>query len=221
MREAADERNEKDPKISGERKGKRTQERKMHPRVRGSRFARNVACGIWAFAEFVLLSGVNFFITLYMHPMDRARAVALIRKREEAEVDAAINTVARSIAGLDANIEMIKGIVATESCDRAVSAEYMNELRSAEMQRDQLRYMLMALRGRIDAVRLVGAVDTLSDNVGLQLNASAKINRTVLALNVHRDLDDTREPVSKTTVEDASIAYEHGPLSERHPHGLV
>nr|BBA49201.1 hypothetical protein [Oryzias latipes] len=191
------------------------------PRVRGPGLARKVARGLWAFAELVLLCGVNFFVTLYMHPVDRERAIALIRKREEAEVDAAINTVARSITGLDANIEMIKGIIGSESCDRAVTAEYVNELRSAETQRDQLRYMLMALRGRIDAVRLVGAVDTLSDSVGLQLNASAKINRTVLALNVHRDLDDMREPVSKMTVEDASGAYEDGHLTQRHPHWLV
>lgn len=171
------------------------------------RFARSAARGAWAFADFVLSCGVNFFITLYMHPMEQERSVALLRRKEEAEVDVAINTVARSITGLDANITMLKEITASTSCDQTVYAKYLNELRSAETERDQLRYMLSALRGRIDAVKLIGAVDTLSDNVGLQLNASAKINKTVLALNVHRDLDDAREPVSRMTVRDACVPY--------------
>ncbi|KAK2825786.1 hypothetical protein Q5P01_020000 [Channa striata] len=63
-------------------------------------------------------------------------------------------------------------------------------------------------RGQIDTDKLISAVDTLSDNVGLQLDASVKINRTVLALIVNRDLDDAREPVTKSTVETACLAYQ-------------
>lgn len=176
--------------------------------VHGTRFVHRVARGTWDLVDFVLSCAVNFFATLYMHPMEQQRCVALIRKREEAEVDAAINTVARSITGLDANIAMLKEFAASATCERAAYAKYVNELRSAEAQRDQLRYLLAALRGRIDTDKLISAVDTLSDNVGLQLDASVKINRTVLALTVNRDLDDAREPVTKSTVETACLAYQ-------------
>ncbi|KAK2811423.1 hypothetical protein Q5P01_000218 [Channa striata] len=87
---------------------------------------------------------------------------------------AAINTVARSITGLDANIAMLKEFAASATCERAAYAKYVNELRSAEAQRDQLRYLLAALRGRIDTDKLISAVDTLSDNVGLQLGRRSR-----------------------------------------------
>ncbi|KAK2841801.1 hypothetical protein Q5P01_012001 [Channa striata] len=114
-----------------------------------------------------------------------------------AEVDVAINTVARSV---------LKEFAASAMCERAVYAMYVNELHSAEVQRDQLCYLLASLRGRIDTDKLISTVDTLSDNVGLQLDASVKINRTVLALTVNRDLDDAREPVTKSTVETTCLA---------------
>ncbi|KAK2829944.1 hypothetical protein Q5P01_017875 [Channa striata] len=166
--------------------------------VHSTRFVHRVARGTWDLVDFVLSCAVSFFTTLYMHPMEQQRCMALIRKREEAEVDAAINTVARSITGLDANIAMLKEFAASDTCERAAYAKYVNELRN----------LLAALRGQIDTDKLISAVDTLSDNVGLQLDASVKINRTVLALTVNRDLDDAREPVTKSTVETACLTYQ-------------
>ncbi|KAJ7984199.1 hypothetical protein DPEC_G00364830 [Dallia pectoralis] len=85
--------------------------------------------------------------------------------------------------------------------------KFKKELLSAQMQRADLRYLLGALRGRLDVRRLIAAVKTLSDNVGLQLNASAFINRQVLTLAMQRDLDDAREPVTRVSVRDAYQEY--------------
>lgn len=157
--------------------------------------------------DFVLSCGVNFFTSLYMHPMEQENNLTLIRKKEEAEVDIAINTVSRSIASLDANIALLKESMNTTVGDQNEYNKFKNELHSTQMQRADLRYLLGALRGRLDVQRLIGAVKTLSDNVGLQLNASAYINRQVLTLAVQRDLDDMREPVTRVSVQDAYREY--------------
>ncbi|KAJ8001202.1 hypothetical protein DPEC_G00190440 [Dallia pectoralis] len=85
--------------------------------------------------------------------------------------------------------------------------KFKKELLSAQMQGADLRYLLGALRGRLDVRRLIAAVKTLSDNVGLQLNASAFINRQVLTLAMQRDLDDAREPVTRVSVRNAYQEY--------------
>lgn len=159
----------------------------------------------------VLLScGVNFFTSLYMHPMEQENTLILMRKKEEAALDVAIHTVSGCISSLEANIVLLK-----ESATAALavnrSEEYHNlsrELTSAEQERQRLQYLLNGLRGRLDVRRLIPAVKTLSDNVGLQLNASEYINKQVLTLAIQRDLDDAREPVTKVTVEDAYKKYE-------------
>lgn len=158
----------------------------------------------------VLLScGVNFFTSLYMHPMEQETTLILMRKKEEAEVDVAITTVSRDISSLEANIVLLKES-ATAALATNCTEEYQNlnrELTSAEHERQRLRYLLNALRGRLDVRRLIPAVKTLLDNVGLQLNASEYINKQVVTLAIQRDLDDAREPVTKVTVEDAYKKY--------------
>lgn len=100
-----------------------------------------------------------------------------------------INTISRSIASLDSNVALLKESMNTTIGDLN-EYKFKNELLSTQMQRDHLRYLLGALQGRLDVRTLIAAVKTLSDNVGLQLNASAYINRQVLTLAVQRDLDD-------------------------------
>lgn len=156
--------------------------------------------------DLVLACAVNFFTSLYTHPLEQENALTLIRKKDEAEVDAAINTVSRSISALDANIALLKDAVDATVGERERN-KLKNELRSTQVERDHLRYLLGALRGRIDVCRLMGAVKTLSENVGMQLNASAYINRQVLSLAVQRDLDDTRQPVTRVSVRDAYREY--------------
>lgn len=157
----------------------------------------------------VLVScGVNFFTSLYMHPMEQENTLILMRKKEEADLDVAIHTVSRDISSLDANIALLKESIASA----ADSAEEYNclqrELDSSEQERRRLSYLLRALRGRLNVRRLIPAVKTLSDNIGLQLNASEYISRQVLTLAIQRDLDDMREPVTKVSVEDAYKQYE-------------
>lgn len=164
--------------------------------------------------DFVLSCGVNFFTSLYMHPLEQEKNLTLMRKKEEAEVDIAINTVSRSIASLDANIVLLKESMNTTSRENAEYLKFKNELTSTELQRADLRYLLGALRGRLDVQKLIGAVKTLCDNVGLQLNASAYINRQVLTLAVQRDLDDMRQPVSKVSVHDAYREYDRKPITD-------
>lgn len=145
--------------------------------------------------------------------MEQETTLVLIRKKEEAELDVAIHTVSRDISSLEANIVLIKdGVTSALAADRAEEYQNLNrELTSAEQERQRLRYLLNALRGRLDVRRLIPAVKTLSDNVGLQLNASEYINKQVLTLAIQRDLDDAREPVTKVTVEDAYKKYGNQP----------
>lgn len=175
--------------------------------MRNSGFSHNVAQGLYTLTDFILSCGVNFFTSLYIHPMEQENNIILLRKKKEAEVDIAINTVSRSIASLDANIALLKESMNTTIGEQTEYNKFKNELLSTQMQRADLRYLLGALRGRLDVQRLIGAVKTLSDNVGLQLNASAYINRQVLTLAVQRDLEDTREPVTRVSVEDAYREY--------------
>ncbi|KAI4822175.1 hypothetical protein KUCAC02_007734 [Chaenocephalus aceratus] len=172
-----------------------------------SGFSRNVVRGVCALTEFVLSCGVNFFTSLYMHPWEQENNLILRRKKKEAEVDIAIDTVSRSIESLDVNIALLKVSIERSPVEPTEHNKFSNELISTQMQRDDLRYLLGALRGRLDAQRLTGAVKTLADSVGLQLNASAYINRQVLTLAMQRDLDDMREPVTRVTVEDAYQEY--------------
>lgn len=172
----------------------------------GVRVSRNISTGIYTIVEFVLTCGINFFTSLYMHPMEHENALTLIRKKDEAELDMAINTVARSISKLDGTITSLKDAVNSSRGEKRCLL-LRNELESMETQRSDLRYLLGALRGRIDACRLMGAVQTLAENVGLQLNASAYINRQVSSLAIQRDLDDARHPVTKVTVRDAYSEY--------------
>lgn len=161
----------------------------------------------------LLSCGVNFFTSLYMHPMEQENTLVLMRKKEEAHLDVAIHTVSRDISSLDANIALLKDSTAT-ALVADHTEEYQNlkkELDSAELERQRLRYLLRALRGRLDVRRLIPAVKTLSDNVGLQLNASEYINKQVLTLAIQRDLDDAREPVTKVTVQEACNAYGRPP----------
>ncbi|KAE8287287.1 hypothetical protein D5F01_LYC13325 [Larimichthys crocea] len=175
--------------------------------MHNSEFSHNVAREVCTLINFGLSCGVNFFTFLYMHPMEQENNLNLIRKKEEAEVDIAINTISRSITSLDANIALLKESTTTTVGEEAEYNKFKKELRSTEMQRADLRYLLGALRGRLDVQRLMGAVKTLSDNVGLQLNSSAYINRQVLSLAVQRDLNDSREPVTRVTVQDAYREY--------------
>lgn len=175
--------------------------------MHSSGFSHNIARGLRTVADFVLSCGVNFFTSLYMHPMEQENNLTFIRKKEEAEVDIAINTVSRSISSLDANIVLLKESMNATIGEEKEYNKYKNELLSTQMQRADLRYLLGALRGRLDVQRLICAVKTLSDNVGLQINASAYINRQVLTLAVQRDLEDMREPVTKVSVEDAYQEY--------------
>lgn len=158
----------------------------------------------------VLLScGVNFFTSLYMHPMEQETTLILVRKKEEAKLDVSITTVSRAILSLDANIALLKESAASALTSNSV-AQYQNlsrELTSAEDEKQRLQYLLHALRGRLDVRRLLPAVKTLADSVGLQLNASEYINKQVVTLAVQRDLDDAREPVTRVTVEDAHKKY--------------
>ena len=170
--------------------------------------AHNIALGLYTLTDVVLSCGVNFFTSLYMHPMEQENTFTLIRKKEEAEMDVAINTISRSIKSLDASIALLEVSVKTNVEERNDEYnKFKNELTSSHKQRTDLRYLLGALRGRLDVRRLTGAVKTLSDNVGLQLNASAFINRQVLNLAVLRDLDDLREPVTKPSIQDAYQDY--------------
>lgn len=175
--------------------------------MRSSGLSRNIARGVCTLADFVLSCGVNFFTSLYMDPMEQENKLTLSRKKEEAAVDRSINTVSRSIASLDVNINLLKDSMASTIGDQKEYNKFKNELISTQMERSDLRYLLGALRGRLDVRRLIGAVKTLSDNVGLQLNASAYINRQVLTLAVQRDLEDMREPVTRVSVQDAYREY--------------
>lgn len=172
-----------------------------------NRLSHNLALGIYTVVEFILTCGINFFTSLYMHPMEQETALTLIRKKQEAEVDMAINTVARSISLLDGTISSLKHAVNASSGESRCATMLRNELVSTERERSDLCYLLGALRGRIDVSRLMGAVQTLSDNVGLQLDASAYINRQVLSLAVQRDLDDKRHPLTTVSIQDAYTGY--------------
>ena len=170
-------------------------------------FADNVFRGVCILTDFIVSCGVNFFTSLYMHPLERENNLTLSRKKEEAEVDISINTISRSIASLDVNIAILK-----ESMNRTIGEEneydkFKNEMLSSLTQRGDLRYLLGALRGRLDVQMLICAVKTLSDNVGLQLDASAYINKQVLNLSLQRDLDDSRQPITKVSVADAYSHY--------------
>lgn len=142
-----------------------------------------------------------------MHPMEQENHLILIRKKEEAKVDMAIHTVSRSIVSLDASITILKETMNASVDKPEEYKKYKNELHSREKQRSDLCYLLGALRGQLDVHKLIGAVKILADNVGLQLDASAYINRQVLTLAVQRDLDDAREPVTKVSVGDAYNEY--------------
>jgi len=170
-------------------------------------FAHTMVRGVCILTDFTLSCGVNFFTSLYVHPMEQENKLTMIRRKEEAEVDIAINTVSRSIASLDSNIALLEETANNTVGEPSEYNKFKNELSSARMQRADLNYLLGALRGRLDVRRLIDAVKTLSDNVGLQLNASAYINRQVLTLAVQRDLDDAREPVTRVSVEDAYQDY--------------
>ncbi|KAM7392165.1 hypothetical protein PAMP_022798 [Pampus punctatissimus] len=154
-----------------------------------------------AFNGFCPKKKMNFFTFLYMHPMEQENNLSLIRKKEEVELDIAINTISRSITSLDANIALLKESTTTTVREENEYNKFKKELCSTEMQRADLRYLLGALRGRLDVQRLMGAVKILSDNVGVQLDAFAYINRQVLGLAVQRDLKDSREPVTRVTVQ--------------------
>lgn len=173
-------------------------------RTRLSDALTNAVCSL---TDVLLACGVNFFTSLYMHPMEQETTLILMRKKEEAELDVAIHTVSRGISKLEANIVMLKK---SATAALASTEEYQNldrEITSAEHERQRLSYLLNALRGGLDVRKLIPAVKTLSDNVGLQLNASEYINKQVITLAVQRDLDDAREPVTKVTVEDAYKKY--------------
>lgn len=175
--------------------------------MRSSGISHSIARGVCALADFVLSCGVNFFTSLYMDPMEQENKLTLIRRKEEAAVDRSINTVSRSISSFDVNIALLKESMTTTIGEQKEYNKFKKELLSTQMERADLRYLLGALRGRLDVRRLLGAVKTLSDNVGLQLNASAYINRQVLTLAVQRDLDDMREPVTRVSVQDAYKEY--------------
>ncbi|KAL7370880.1 hypothetical protein ABVT39_013462 [Epinephelus coioides] len=172
-----------------------------------SGLAHVITRGLYTLTDIMLSCGVNFFTSLYMHPMEQENNLTLLRKREEAEMDTAINTVSRSIDSLDATITLIKDSMIRTVGEPDERVKLKKELASTQNQRAGLRYLLGALRGRLDVHRLIGAVKILADNVGLQLNASAYINRQVLTLAVQRDLDDLREPVTKVSVEDVYRTY--------------
>lgn len=157
----------------------------------------------------MLSCGVNFFVTLYMHSMEQQHSLILIRKKREAETDTAIHTISRSILALDHSIAILKEAI-TQLDVRTPSeyAKYEEELKSSEMQRADLQYLLTALRGRLDVDKLLFAVKTITNNIGLQLHASAYINRQVLTLAVQRDLDDAREPVTQASVAEAYRRYD-------------
>lgn len=174
--------------------------------MRSSEFTHNVARGVCTLTDYALSCAINFFTFLYMHPLEQENNLGSMRKKEEAEVDVAINTISRSIVSLDTNIALLKEAIATVREENEYN-KFKKELRSTEMQRADLHYLLRALRGRLDVQRLLGAVKTISDNVGLQLDASAYINRQVLNLAVQRDLNDSREPVTRVTVQDAYREY--------------
>lgn len=172
-----------------------------------------LAEAVCSLTDVMLSCGVNFFTSLYMHPMEQENTLILMRKKEEAELDVAIHTVSQDISSLEANIVLLKeSATSALAGDRAEEHRNLNrELTSAEQERQRLRYLLNALRGRLDVRKLIPAVKTLSDNVGLQLNASEYINKQVLTLAIQRDLDDAREPVTKVTVEDAYTKYGRPP----------
>lgn len=147
--------------------------------------------------------------------MEEENNLTLIRMKEEAEVDIAINIVSRSIASLDSNIALLEESLRASFGEEHEYNKLKKELCATRTQRADLRYLLGALRGRLDVRKLLGAVKTLSDNVGLQLNASAYINRQVLTLAVQRDLDDKREPVTRVSIQNAYREYvENKPSTE-------
>lgn len=43
--------------------------------------------------DVLLPCGVNFFTSLYMHPMEQENTLILMRKKEEADLDVAIHMV--------------------------------------------------------------------------------------------------------------------------------
>ncbi|KAK7878281.1 hypothetical protein WMY93_031100 [Mugilogobius chulae] len=169
-----------------------------------SSVSRKVVRGLCRLTVFVMSCGVCFFTFLFTPSGAHESRLNLMRKKDEVNLDMAINTVSRSIARLDENVTLLTQSVRTsEPGKNAHHAWFVNELKSSQMQRDGLRYLLGALRGRVDTQRLVGAVKTLCENVGLQLSASAYINKQVLSLAVQRHLEEEREPVTKPTVENA------------------
>lgn len=173
----------------------------------GCGVAHSIFRGLHMLITLILSCGLNFFTSLYMHPLEEENNLTLIRMKEEAEVDIAINIVSRSISSLDSNIALLEESIKTSVGEQQEYSKLKKELRSTQMQRADLRYLLGALRGRLDVHKLLAAVKTLSDNVGLQLNASAYINRQVLTLAVQRDLDDKREPVTQVSIENAYRVY--------------
>lgn len=175
--------------------------------MHNNEFSHNVAQGLRTLTDFLLSCTIDFFTFLYTHPLERENDLSRIRKKEEAKLDVSINTISRSISSLDNNIVLLKDSMMTTVGEQEEYNKFKKELRSTEMQRADLRYLLGALRGRLDVQRLMGAVKTLSENVGLQLNACAYINRQVLNLAVQRDLNDSREPVTRLSVQDAYREY--------------
>lgn len=104
--------------------------------MQSSSFPHNIVQGLCTVTDLVLSCGVNFFTSLYMHPMEQENTITLIRKKEEAEVDIAINIVSRSIASLDANIALLKESVNTTiGAQQSDYNKFKKELLSTQMQR--------------------------------------------------------------------------------------
>lgn len=174
--------------------------------------ADSVINALSSLTDVVLSCYVSFFVTLFMHSMDRDYHVRLMKKQKDAEMDASIQILTSSIARLDNNIALLKTTVATHS-DTA-GQRYKTELESVESQRSSMQYLLTSLRGRLDVCKLLPAVNVISKNIGVQLDASSYINKKVLTLSVQRDLGDKQYPTVEASVSDVYETYNLGHTSD-------
>lgn len=168
--------------------------------------ADNVIHALSCLTDIVISCYVSFFVTLFMHSMDQDYQIRLMKRQKDAEMDTSIQIITSSIARLDNNIALLKATMTAARLDTG-RQYYKNELESAESQRVAMQYLLTSLRGRLDVDKLLSAVNVVSRNIGLQLDASSYINKKVLTLAIQRDLGDRHDPVVEASVSDVYVTY--------------
>lgn len=171
--------------------------------------ADNVINALSCLTDVVYSCYVSFFVTLFMHSMEQDYRIRLMKRQKDAEIDVSIQIITSAIARLDNNIALLKATSTTAAAqsDSAGQQYYKTELESVQAQRRSMQCLLTSLRGRLDVDKLLSAVNVVSKNIGLQLDASSYINKKVLTLAIQRDLGDKQDPVVEASVGDVYEMY--------------